>query len=265
VTPGPGDDGAPDPRLARALAADDGTAAGRGEVLAALAGARVFLALSAEALGTQESAAPGLRQESSARMSLLSLVSAQGARALPAFLDGHEVQRWRRDARPVPVAGPLACRTVLEDGAQALLLEPGGAAVAVRGDALRELAAGRVPVPGAPLSSRQVEALLEAGPPAPAALLRALSAALAPEPVAAARLLAGPDGPVLGVVPATGLSPAALAALAGRVRDRLGPALPAAGLDLAVVPGAGPGEAVPLAATQGRRGWRARLGVSRGR
>jgi len=247
------DDGAPDPRLARALAADDGSPAARGEVLAALAGARVFLALSAQALGTQESAVLGLRQESSAQMSLLSLVSAAGARALPAFLDGHEVQRWRAGARPVPVAGPLACRTALEDGAQALLLDPAGAAVVVDAAVLRELAEGRVPVPGAGLSTRAVQAELGPAPPAPAALLAALGAALRPEPVVAARLLAGPDGPVLGLAPSAPLRPAELAALAQRVRSRLGEDLPAGGLDLAVVPPEGVGEPVPLG-----RGWRER-------
>ncbi|CAA9341158.1 MAG: hypothetical protein AVDCRST_MAG48-3645, partial [uncultured Friedmanniella sp.] len=38
-------------------------------------------------------------------------------------------------------------------------------------------------------------------PPAPPGLLAALGAALGPEAVVAALLLAGPDGPVLGLVP----------------------------------------------------------------
>ncbi len=248
---GTADAGVPDPRLAAALVADDGSAAARGEVYAALVTARVFLALSAEALGTEPSAMPGLRREAAARMSLLSLVSASGARALPVFLDGHEVQRWRPGVRPVPVAGPLACRTVLDDGAAALLLDPAGRGLAVAGSALAELAAGRVPVPGAALSTRAAELELRAGPPAPPDLLAALGRALAGEPVAAARLLAGPDGPVLGLV--TDLPPAGLAALAGRVQARLGPDLPPAGLDLAVVAPQGPGEQVLLERPRRRR------------
>ncbi len=62
----------------------------------------------------------------------------------------------------------------------------------------------------------------------------------------AARLLDGPDGPVLGVVPRTPLDPAALAALAQRLAPRL-----SAPLDLAVVAPGGPGAEVPLR----RRGW----------
>ena len=229
------DTGRADPRLAAALEAYDATPAALGEVLAALAGARVFLALSA----TQTSVA-----DHGAQMSLLSVTSARGDRALPAFLDGGDVQRWRAEARPVPVEGPLACRTVLDDGAAALLLDPTGRALPVGGAALAELAAGRVPVPGAALSTRAAAVELVAGPPAPAALVTALSRALGGEPVRGARLLGGPDGPVLGLV--TDLSPAELAALAARRRDRLGADLPAAGLDLAAVAPDGPGQPVPL-------------------
>ena len=188
------DDGTPDARLARALAADDGSPAARGEVLAALAGARVFLALAAQALGTEPSAVPGLRQESAAQMSLLSLVSSGGARALPAFADGHEVQRWRPDARPVPVPGPLACRTALEDGAQALLLDPAGAAVVVDGAALRESRPGGCRCPARGCRRGPARPSCRGTSSATPGLLAALAAAVAPEDVAAARLLAGRTG-----------------------------------------------------------------------
>lgn len=244
------DDGRPDVRLTAALAADDGSPARRSEVLAALAGARVFLPLAAAALDTRPSAVAGLREESAAEMTLLSLVSSRGDRALPAFLDGHEVQRWRPEARPVPVAGPLACRTALDDGAQALLLDPTGRALPVSGPVLVELAAGRVPVAGAALSTRAAPVELVAGPAVAPALLAALGRALTGEPVRGARLLVGPDGPVLGLV--TDLGAAELAGLADRVRTRLGDALPASGLDLAAVAADGPGQPVPVPV---RRWW----------
>lgn len=250
------DDGQPDARLAAALRTYDGSAAARGEVLAALAGARVFLVLAARALGTEAAAGghgvPGRRQEAGAQMQLLSVVAVDGRRALPAFADGHAVQLWRPEARPVPVDGPTACRSVLQDGADALLLDPVGARVAVHGPELPELAAGRVPVSGTPLSTRLSDGLPDVGgdgsPDAgpPAELVRALGQALRDEPVRAARVLDGPDGPVLGVVPRTALGPAGLVALAERVRSRLGPALPPAGMDLAVVPAQGPGTPVEL-------------------
>ena len=250
------DDGRPDARLAAALADWDRRrdAASRAEALAALSGARVFLALSARATGTHVDEGTGLVAERGAEMALLSVVAPDGARALVAFADGHAVQRWRAEARPVPVPGPQACATALEDRAAALLLDPPGAALAVTPAELAALAEGRVPVPGTGLSTRRTEAALAApaSPPDPA-LLAGLRDALAGEPVRAARLLDGPDGPVLGVVPDGAPDAAALAGLAARVAQRLGAVLPADGLDLAVVPPDGPGTEVPL---RRRRLWR---------
>jgi prepilin-type processing-associated H-X9-DG protein len=243
------DDGYPDARLSAALADWQRApgAAARARVLAALSRARVFLALSARATATDVDDTTGLTAERSAEMALLSLVGSGGGRALVAFADGHAVQRWRGQARPVPVPGPQACAAALEDGAAALLLDPHGAALAVAPDELQALAAGRVPVPGTSLSTRHAAQVLAQPAAAPdAALLRALGAALGGEPVRAARLLDGPDGPVLGVVPARPLDPSAVAALAARVAGRLGAQLPPEGLDLTVVPAEGPGLAVPL-------------------
>lgn len=243
------DDGRPDPRLAGALTAWTGSRSEQGaaEVLAALAGARVFLALAARATGTGISATTGLARERGAEMVLLTVRRDDGARALPAFADGHVVQRWRPEARPVPVPGTQACRTALDDDAHALLLDPHGAAFVVGLAELHVLAAGRVPVPGTRLETHRTTAGLTA-PVAPVdpALLAAFAAALEHEPVTRARVLQGPDGRVLGVVPAGTPDAAALAALAARVAARLGPVLPAAGLDLAVVPQHGPGAEVPL-------------------
>ncbi len=278
------DDGQPDARLMAALAADDGSPAGRSEVWAALATARVFLPLAARRHGSAGSAAD---------MALVLIGSTSGARALPAFADGHAVQRWRAEARPVPVTGPEACRTALDDGAQALLLDPTGAALAITGSELSEIAAGRVPVAGTGLSSRRVQGGSVSGPgpgtyggdtpsvdalspalaPLPDRLLTALGRALGAESeVVSARLLAGPHGPVVGLVLSAprsdrsgsdgagsgragsdgagsdraGADPAWLARLAERVRARLGSELPPAGLDLAVVRAEGPGQPISL-------------------
>jgi len=59
--------------------------------------------------------------------------------------------------------------------------------------------------------------------------------------VRAARLLESDEGPVVGVAPAGDVGPAELAALAQRLVTALGSALPAGGLDLAVVAPDGPG------------------------
>ncbi len=242
VLPGSADDGRVDDALGRALASLDGSSAGRARVLSALAGARVFVAVTATATAEHVESGTGLRAESSAEMALLSVVSAKGERAVPAFGDVGSLTAWRADARPVAVSGPYLCRSALDDGAVAVLLDPQGAAVVLAEAEVRALADGYVPVPGSALSFRRTTEVLTAPVELPdPALVEALSVALRPERLRAARLLQGPAGPVLGVCPRRDLDPGALAALAQRVVTRLGAALPAEGLDLAVVPPTGPG------------------------
>ncbi|MCA1712996.1 MAG: SseB family protein [Actinobacteria bacterium] len=233
------DDGSADPRLAAALAAFDGSTAARAEVLAALSGARVFVAITATSTAEHVAEGTGLRADSSADMALVSLVASDGERALPAFADAADLKRWRLDVRPVPVTAAYLCRAALDDGAIAVVLGP----VTLDERELAALADGYVPVPGAPLAARRTTAELTdpVEPPAPE-LLAQLHRALAPERLKGARLLAGPHGPVLGVVPKEPLDGAALAALAARVAARLGPT--AQRLDLAAVPPKGPGRKI---------------------
>lgn len=243
------DDGRPDPRLVAALAAvaDAPSAAARAHVLAALAGARVFVAVRARAAGERTSATTRLREESTAEMQLVCVAGRDGALAVPAFLDGATVPAFADGARPVPLAGPQACSAALEQGASALLLDPTGAALAVLPAELAQLAAGWVPVAGsAGLASRRAPApLSEPAEPVDPALVDALAAALREEPITAARLLSGPDGLVLGLV-GPGLEPASLAALAHRLLARTRDVLPPDGLDVARVGPEGPGLVVPL-------------------
>ncbi|MCU1692859.1 MAG: hypothetical protein JWM64_1950 [Frankiales bacterium] len=248
---GPPDDGAVDARLGAALAAHDGSAGTRAEVLAALATARVFVAIQARATSV-EAPDGGLVRESTAEMSLVCLRSGDGVLAVPVFSDGHEVQRWQADARPVPLPGPQACASARLQGAELLLVDPTGAAFVATAGELRALAEGYVPVPGSDgLATRRGDvALRDPDEPVPAALVEALALALCDEPVTTARLLQGPDGLVLGVT-GPALEPADLAALAGRVLERAGAALPPDGLDLAQVPAEGPGQPVPLGRKRG--------------
>lgn len=241
--------GLPDERLAAALSAHrgDATPATRAEVLAALVGARVFVAIRATSTAEHVDAGTGLRAESSAEMALLSLVGSAGGRAVPLFLDAGGPVAFREGARPVPLPAPEACAAAVQDGAVAVLLDPPGAALAITGADLTELAAGRVPI-SAGLSSRRTTAGLSEPEDVDPSLVDALGRALRGEDVRSARLLAGPDGLVLGLV--GDLDPAALAALAARVLERVGPNLPAGGLDLAVVAEHGSGRPVPLT-----RGW----------
>lgn len=255
------DTGLADPALAAALA---GWAAGpgpttRARALAALASARVFAAVTARSTAEHVDAGTGLRAESTAEMALVTLAGSSG-RGVPVFLDVPAVTGFAEGARPVPLTAAQACSAALDDGAVAVVVDPAGAALVLTGVELSELAAGRTPVPGAALSARTTTAGLRT-PAAPGRhLLDRLGRALRGEPVRAARLLEGPDGLVLGVVPNRDLSPAALAALGARLAPHLD-----APLDLTAVPLDGPGVPVPI---RRLRLGRLRLGVlrlSRGR
>lgn len=252
------DTGACDPRLAAALrawAAVPSTAA-VAEVHAAFAGARVFLAITATSTGTRIDTGTRLRAESGAELSLLTLVGSAGGRAVPLFLDVGAAVGFRPGARPLPLPGPAACTAALQDGAVAVLLDPPGAGFTIGGPALGDLAVGRVPIAGTPMSARRSTDALAHPVEVDPALVAALAGALRAEPVRAARLLAGPDGPVLGLVPDRPLDAGALAALAARLVPRLAAVLPPGGLDLAVVAPSGPGVPVRL-----KKRWRSRAGV----
>ena len=247
------DTGSADPRLAAALAALAKRATGpaRAEVLAAFVGARVFAPVTATSTAEHVEPGTGLRAESRAEMALLSLVGSAGGRAVPLFLDAGAAVAFRSGARPVSLPGGQACAAALQDGAVAVLLDPPGAALVLTGGELRELAQGRVPVAGAPLSATRTTSPLTGPAEADPALLEAVAQALEREPVRAARLLQAPDGPVLGLVLDRALDPAGLAALAARVLPRVG--LPA--LAVTAVPADGPGLPVPLARARSGRRW----------
>lgn len=239
--------GAADVRLTAALGAwgVDRSTAVAAEVYAAFVGARVFVAIAA----TRGSGTPTATRAGT-DLTLLTLIGSSGDRALPVFLDVGAAVAFRPVARPLPLSGRDACTAARDDGVVAVLLDLPGAHFPVSGAALADLAAGRVPVAGTTLSFRFAAGPLIANgagaPPTDPALIRALADALRAEPVRAARLSHGPDGPLLGLVPEHPLDAAALAALAARVLPRLAGVLPAAGLDVAVVPPEGPGSVIAL-------------------
>jgi hypothetical protein len=225
-----------DARLAQALTRPED----RAELLAAFVDARVFAAITATSTAQHLAAATGLPAESGAELAVVLLEVADGSRALPVFPDLLALQRWRPGARPVPLTGAQACTAAIDEGATVVLLDPAGVDVPVT--ELETLAAGWVPVPGSTLAARRAETELTAPvAPVPAELLTALRSALAGEGLRAARLMDGPDGPVLGITANAPLEPADLASLAHRLVQRLGDRLPPGGLDLAQVAAGGPG------------------------
>jgi hypothetical protein len=108
-----GDDGSADPALAQALdrLADEPRA--EVDVVAAMADARLFVAVVAVT-------------DQAAQMALLTVTLADGRQALPVFTSVAALTRWRPEARPVPVPGPRAALSGVAEGCDLLDLDPAG-------------------------------------------------------------------------------------------------------------------------------------------
>jgi hypothetical protein len=132
------DDGQVSPALREALA----DPAGSGElVLAALVGTRLFVPVVALA-DDIEADASGLTREKNSTMASISMKDEAGRRSLLAFTCIDELARFNAEARPVPIAGPLAAQAALAEGAHALVIDVSGSApFAVIGEELETLAA----------------------------------------------------------------------------------------------------------------------------
>jgi hypothetical protein len=113
ATPYAADHGEPDPVLVTAL---DRLAAGpdaEPDIVAAMAKARLFVAVVAVA-------------DEDAAMALVTVTQSDRRRALPVFSSPAALARWRPEARPVPVPGPRAALSAVAEGCDLLDLDPGG-------------------------------------------------------------------------------------------------------------------------------------------
>ena len=132
------DDGLTSPALREALAETSGS----GErVLAALVGARLFVPVVA-VVDDVEPDADGLTREKHSTMASVSMKDEAGRRSLLAFTCVVELTEFNSEARPVPIAGPLAAQAALAEGAHALVIDVSGQSpFAVVGAELETLAA----------------------------------------------------------------------------------------------------------------------------
>lgn len=110
------DDGAADPALVAALGAGDA------ELMAALSGARLLVAVVAEASETVESAS-GHTADVGVDMALVTLVAPDGRRALPAFTSLAALARWDAGARPVPVLADRMAQAAIAESCDAVVLD----------------------------------------------------------------------------------------------------------------------------------------------
>jgi type III secretion system (T3SS) SseB-like protein len=137
-----GDDGRSDPALRAALASLDADPGGHLEVLVALQTSRLLVPVVA-VLGDVETDETGLTHDKSSDMATALLTGRDGRQALLAFTGLDTLAAWRPDARPVPVAAPMAARAAIQEGASALVVDVAGPTTyAVEGELLEGLARG---------------------------------------------------------------------------------------------------------------------------
>lgn len=141
-----GDAGEADAALVAALAAyavDPGQAPA---VAFALSRARLLVPV--VAVLAEAEVVDGVAREKATDMALVTILGPAGQRALPVFTSLASLSAWRRDARPVPVEAARAALSAAAEGAEALVVDPGGPVpFAVAGPLLRVLAEGGVEPP----------------------------------------------------------------------------------------------------------------------
>lgn len=146
LDPGFGDDdGAASPLVEAALAAydaDPADPATHRDALAVLQHSRLLVPVVAM-VGETEVGRDGLVRDKTSDMATVLMTSRSGRTALLAFTSLAAMQRWRADARPVPVGVAAAAQAARHDGADALLVDVGGPVMfVVERDDLQALADG---------------------------------------------------------------------------------------------------------------------------
>lgn len=145
------DDGRADPALAAVLREYDAGTAPYPAVIATLASSRLIVPVIALLGETGEGAVgadgTALVTDKSSDMAAVLLTGADGRLALLAFTGLEALARWDPQARPVPVAAPLAAATAVQEGAAAVVVDVAGPhAFALADDDLQRVASGWRPV-----------------------------------------------------------------------------------------------------------------------
>ncbi len=137
-----GDDGSVDPAVGAALARYEAEPRSQLEALAVVQHTRVLVPVVA-LLGEVEYDDHGRPHDKTSDMATVLVEGADGRKALLAFTGTGPLERWNAEARPVPVALPVAARSAVDDGADALVLDIAGPVLfPVEGELLRALAEG---------------------------------------------------------------------------------------------------------------------------
>ncbi|NRQ30598.1 SseB family protein [Nonomuraea sp. NN258] len=137
----PHDDGAAAPAVAAALASYQAGDADAGDVLTALAGARLLVPVVA-LLTSSEVGEHGLRQEKESEMALPKLVGQDGREAVLAFTGTASLTAWRPDARPIQATALQVCQAAVGERAAAVVIDVAGPVpFVIEGTVLETLAA----------------------------------------------------------------------------------------------------------------------------
>jgi len=114
------------------------------EALVALAQVRLLVPLVAEA-GDTGVTETGRIVEKSQELSIVTVGSPDGRRALPVFTSVAAMRDWNPEARPIPVPGPQAALAAAQEGTDIIIIDPGTPAqeFAVRRTALEAMALGQ--------------------------------------------------------------------------------------------------------------------------
>ncbi len=136
------DNGAADPRVARALAAYVAGEGSEQAVLVALSAARLLVPVVA-VLADGSASAQG---DKNSEMVLPTLIGQDGRPAVLAFTSLDALARWRSNARPVPAEADRVWRAAVADQCAVVIDVAGPVPLAVEGARLEALAGGQ-PVP----------------------------------------------------------------------------------------------------------------------
>lgn len=118
------DDGKTDESYRKALDALSSGTGTEADVVAALAGVRVFVPIVAEVAATGKGA-DGLVTDKESDMAMVSLKAPDGRKALPVFSSVEFLQAWHPEARPVAVTAPRAALSAAAEDAQLMVIDPG--------------------------------------------------------------------------------------------------------------------------------------------
>ncbi|WP_431836943.1 SseB family protein [Cellulomonas sp. Y8] len=128
-----GDDGSADPAVAAALTALGDGSGSLAAVVEALAGTRVLVPVLAEleAAETVEVGGHAHTVDKEASAGIVALQAPDGRTALPVFSSVATMAAWRREARPVPTDVVRAALSVVSEGWELVVLDPGGPVTAL--------------------------------------------------------------------------------------------------------------------------------------